>query len=140
VAIGDAARFLDQKMPDCPTVDPVAAKLLLLMKERQGRTISRRKRPPTRLPINKKFTFGLPISHCRGVLASHVRYGRKIDVSALGRITLNDELTSTAPTSSLELSVEEAATRNDPSPAGQSLSADVGDVVSLVGPSSGRRY
>ena len=62
----------------------------------------------------------------------------EIDFAALANISLEDELTSIAPVSSLELSAEEASRPEGLSPAGKHLAYAFGDSGSLAGPSSGR--
>jgi hypothetical protein len=60
----------------------------------------------------------------------------EIDFTALASINLEDELTSLAPASSLELSAEEASRPEGLSPAGQHLSAVFGHDATLARPSS----
>jgi hypothetical protein len=61
---------------------------------------------------------------------------QEIDFSELANINLEDELTSLAPGSSLELSAEEASRPEGLSPAGQHLSAAFAHDADLAGPSS----
>jgi hypothetical protein len=56
----------------------------------------------------------------------------EIDFTALASINLDDELTSLAPASSLELSAEEASRPEGLSPAGQHLSAAFGHDATLA--------
>jgi hypothetical protein len=60
----------------------------------------------------------------------------EIDFAALANINIDDELTTLAPTSSLELSAEEASRHEGLSPAGRHLSMVFGDDATLSGPSS----
>jgi hypothetical protein len=60
----------------------------------------------------------------------------EIDFAALANIDIDDELTTLAPASSPELSVEEASRHEGLSPAGQHLSMVFGDDATLSGPSS----
>jgi hypothetical protein len=60
----------------------------------------------------------------------------EIDFAALANIDIDDELTTLAPASSLELSVEEASRHEGLSPAGQHLSMVFSDDATLSGPSS----
>lgn len=60
----------------------------------------------------------------------------EIDFAALANINNDDELTTLAPASSLELSAEEASRHEGLSPAGQHLSIVFGDDATLSGPSS----
>jgi hypothetical protein len=60
----------------------------------------------------------------------------EIDFAALANINLEDELTSLAPGSSLELSAGDASRSEGLSPAGQHLSAAFAQDAVLAGPSS----
>ena|SRR5437764_9668900 len=60
----------------------------------------------------------------------------EIDFAALASITIDEELTTIAPLSSLELSAGEASRPEGLSPAGQHLSMAFGDDATLAGPSS----
>jgi hypothetical protein len=61
----------------------------------------------------------------------------EIDFAVMANINLGDELTAIVPSSSLELSAEEAAKPEGLSPAGQQLSIAFADPATLTGPSSG---
>ena len=62
----------------------------------------------------------------------------EIDFAALANINLEDELTSDAPASSLELSAEQASRPEGLSPAGQHLANAFSGTASSAGPSSGK--